>query len=76
MKLGLALLISKIIAQTDMNIGVISDIHMDLNYSPTSTEKNCMNTITAAGSSLLNLHSFQRSPGEIALLGRLGCDAP
>ena len=43
-KLALATLLSYISAQ-DINIGVFSDVHLNLAYGPTSTGKNCMNAI-------------------------------
>tara|TARA_B110001450_G_C17237925_1_gene326234 strand:+ start:124 stop:309 length:186 start_codon:yes stop_codon:yes gene_type:complete len=39
-----ALLANEALAK-DLNIGVISDLHMDLNYNPTSTEWNCMDPV-------------------------------
>ena len=57
----------------DLNVGIFSDLHMDLNYNPTSKEWNCMNPVgyTRSEDELNTLKTQQK-----ALLGRLGCDPP
>jgi len=57
----------------DLNVGIFSDLHMDLNYNPTSKEWNCMDPVgdTRSEAELNSLKTQQK-----ALLGRLGCDPP
>ena len=73
MKMVFLSLLLHYVVSKHMNIGTFSDIHLDLRYNPTSSERNCMDPVGAseAQNSLLNLKKL-----EIALLGRLGCDPP
>ena len=50
-------------------VGVISDVHMKLAYDPTTSKNGCGSLAEDEGFLELN-----KDP--IALLGRVGCDAP
>lgn len=63
------------IAARDTKLGIISDLHMKLEYDPTTSKNKCGNSGNKFFS-FKNLFSFWKDAEPVAPLGRIGCDAP
>ena len=78
--LGAFLLNSKIqeIQAKDIKVGIISDLHLKLDYDATTSENGCS---SSSQEKKENDPKFLQKENKLssdqnALLGRLGCDAP
>ena len=59
-----------------LKVGVISDLHMKLQYNPNSSAIGCGLPANKIVKKDINQGFLQDTPDPVALLGRLGCDAP
>ena len=62
-----------------LKVGVFSDLHMKLDYDPTTSKKSCGPANSMLGADAIEHERFLSKPAAsdpLALLGRLGCDAP
>jgi len=74
--LATSLLATSNILSKDVKLGIFSDIHLNMNYNPDSSDNVCTYTNQSNNQIYNSMPSSEIKIDQKALLGRLGCDAP